>query len=269
MSTLKGDHAGGSSKSDGDGMSHASGWAFVLFGLASACARPATAQAIKSRGCHEPNISIGVLEASGTVRFQVAKDGKTASGSVAAVMANGASLAGLQSAAERQLSACRFDTRQVQTFPLTVEVQIRFDSLEAWFSDPRITLDQRAPEPVPIDSAPGAGPFPATLFLVDERPRQQGCQVTAMTPRFPVGSSVQDLMFTSSMTQNMRSGAALVRYEVKADGRVDKGSIEVLRANSGVVREHIIRTISKCRFAPARIGGMPVAVTATQLLWLD
>ena len=241
----------------------------VLFGLAGAFARPATAQVIKARGCHEPKIAIGVMEASGTVRFQVTRDGKTASGSVAAVMANGASLAGLQSAAERQLGACRFDTRKVESaFPVTVEAQIKFDSLQAWFSDPRITLDQRASQPVAIDSPPGAGPFPATLYLVDERPREQDCQVAVMPQRFPAGHSIQDMSQTAWLTQNYQFGAGVVRFEVKEDGRVDEHEIEVLRTTSPQVREKLSKTIAKCRFAPGRIGGVPVRVVTTEVLWL-
>lgn len=250
-------------------MHHASRWTFVLLGLASAGVRPVAAQAIRSRGCHEPKIPIGVLEASGTVRFQVTKDGKTAPGSVAAVMANGASLAGLQSAAERQLSACRFDTRKVSgAFPLTVEVQIRFDSLQAWFSDPRITLDQRVPEPVAVDSSPGSGPFPATLYLVDERPREQNCQQAMMAQRFPEGHSIQEIVQTVQLTQDRQFGWGVVRFEVGDNGRVDAHTIEVLRAKSTDVREKLMKSIARCRFAPGRIGGVPVPVVTTEVLWL-
>jgi hypothetical protein len=184
-------------------------------------------------------------------------------------MANGASLAGLQSAAERQLNACRFDTRKVEaTYPVTVEAQIKFDSLQAWISDPRITLDQRAPQPVAIDSAPGAGPFPATLYLVDERPREQNCQVAVMPQRFPAGHSSQDIAQTAWLTRNYQFGAGIVRFEVKEDGRVDEHSIEVLRTSSPQVREKMSKTIAKCRFAPGRIGGVPVRVVTTEVLWL-
>ncbi|HEX6992420.1 MAG TPA: hypothetical protein VF151_11060 [Gemmatimonadales bacterium] len=250
-------------------MKCSSGWILVLLALATACARSATAQVIKARGCHEPRIAIGVMEASGTVRFQVTRDGKTASGSVAAVMANGASLAGLQSAAERQLGACRFDTRKIESsFPVTVEVQIKFDSLQAWFSDPRITLDQRAPEPVAVDSAPGAGPFPATLYLVDERPREQNCKVAMMPQRFPTGHSVQDFLQTAQLTQGYESGWGVVRFVVKEDGRADARSIEVLRTSSSHVGEKMAKSIARCRFAPGRVGGVPVSVVTTEVLWI-
>jgi hypothetical protein len=252
-----------------DDMNRASRRTLLLLGLASAGVRPAAGQVVKSRGCHEPKVPIGVLEASGTVRFQVTKDGKTAPGSVAAVMANGASLAGLQSAAERQLGACRFDTRKVnRTFPLAVEVQIKFDSLQAWFSDPQITLDQRAPEPVAVDSPPGPGPFPATLYLVDERPREQNCQEAMMSQRFPEGHSMQEIMQTVHLTQDRQFGWGVVRFEVGENGRVDAHNIEVLRAKSTDVREKLIKSIARCRFAPGRIGGVPVAVITTEVLWL-
>lgn len=250
-------------------MSRASSFILLMLGLACISARPAAAQAIRSRGCHKPKVPIGVLDASGTVRFQLNRDGKPASGSVAAVSANGASLAGLQSAADRQLSACRFDTRALKrSFPLTVEAKIRFDTLQAWFSDPVVTLDQRTPEPVTIPGSPGPGPFPATLPAVDERPREQGCQAAMMSQRFPAGHSIQDFMRTAELTQSYQYGAAVARFEVKEDGRVDERSIEVLRATTPLLREKVMKTVAKCRFAPGRIGGVPVRVLTTEILWI-
>lgn len=176
---------------------------------------------------------------------------------------------GLQSATERQLSACRFDTRKLhRTFPLTVEIRVNFDSLEAWISDPHVTLDQRTPEPVAIDSPPGPGPFPATLYLVDERPREQNCQLAMTSPQFPAGHSIDDLMLTLRLTQDYGRGWSVVRFEVGESGRVDKDNIEVLRASSPQVRDKVMKTIEKCRFAPGRIGGVPVRVLTTEVLWL-
>lgn len=241
----------------------------LTVGLLTLGGRLATAQTFKIRSCHRPKVPIGVMDASGLVRFQVARDGRPAPGTVAAIAAKGSSLAGFQSAAERQLSACRFDTGKLKReFPLTVESRFTFDSLKVWLSDPVVTLDQRAPVPVALEPPPEPGPYPADMRLVDERPRQEGCQVVSGTPRYPTGSSVQDLMLTTSLTQSNRIGSAVVQYEVKPDGRVEKGSIKVLRASSNLVRDQVARSIAKCRFAPGRIGGAPVAVTTTQLLWL-
>lgn len=79
---------------------------------------------------------------------------------------------------------------------------------------------------------------------------------------------MQEIMQTVHLTQDRQFGWGVVRFEVGENGRVDAHNIEVLRAKSTDVREKLIKSIAKCRFAPGRIGGVPVAVITTEVLWL-
>lgn len=229
----------------------------------------AAAQVLKLRGCDHPRIPVGVLNASGTVRYQIGADGRTVTNSVAALSSDGASLPGLQSAAERQLSACRFDARSLnRPFPVAVEAQIKFDSLKIWFSDPVVTLDQSAPAPVADDGGFGNDPMPVMFPLVDERPRVIRCKAVA-PPRSSYSSdeSTETMLRRIQLDVHFRSGGVVIRYVVRPDGKVSKQDIQVLATSNPLIRDRMLKTIAGCRFSPARAGGVPVAVVTTQLLW--
>ncbi len=248
------------------GLTHSALFAVLLL----ACVTGAGwAQVLKLRSCKEPKVPIGRMDASGVVRFQIGQDGRPLAGTIATLKANGATPVGLQSAAERQLTACRFDTRHLERrYPVTAEANIRFDSLQAWFSDPVITVDQRRPDPVPLGANVGPGSFSARLAIVDERPRGVHCNAAMQPQYFPSGQSMQEVYNTLQLTGNFGRGVALVRFIVRDDGRVDKKSIEVLAASASVMRKRIVLSLAKCRFAPGRVAGRPATVIVTQQIWL-
>ena len=51
--------------------------------------------------------------------------------------------------------------------------------------------------------------------------------------------------------------------EVDRDGRVVEGSIEVIREDNPTATAAFLKDLRKCRFTPARIGGMPVPFKMT------
>jgi len=216
--------------------------------------------------CSEPKKTpLGFVSGQGRVQFEVSQSGRADTLTVRVVESSRLSAPALRSAIVRVLIACRHKSL-ADRLPAVVTQSFMFDSStfspgtasivpEAWSQSD--TLNTRPSE------IPGPGPYPVTSPLLEERPRALACQV-ADPPRM-MGSGLDAI----ATQQHMREGWVRLRFVVDSNGRSIEESISIVASSNPASSHRAVETIERCKFAPGRIGGIPVAVILFQELTME
>ena len=214
------------------------------------------------QSCMRPLAPLGQMEARAEVAFHLDREGRISPDSIRVLSAAGASDAGVLSYLQRLLPACRIKLGRA----LSRNTGIWF----AQFVDlasPKAPLDSvlralaAAPAVTHVQTPSAAGsiePLALADSRVEERPRVLACvrpPRLSQTVSMPA-SGVNE----AAATQSLPSGRVRMRYVVGADGRVQQGSVRVLGIDGADYARQAQTHMGTCRFAPARVGGQPVAV---------
>ena len=223
-------------------------------------------QPLGFKKCSAPKVPIGRVRGSGELLFDISAKGKPDTSTIQVLSATGISPAGLRSAVGRQLSACEFNTKDAH---LTGITKVR----QAWsFED----MKTRFGGAIPSDTGTAmllttavlpSGPIPDTAAILEERPRPLACN--GGPPMLPPGG---DLM--SGPDPSMETSApvteATATFELTIDttGKVIPGSVRTLQSSAPLTTDGMARNYSYCRYAPGRIGGIPVQTTVVEKMAL-
>lgn len=223
--------------------------------LALSAVRSAAAQSYGIGRCHPSPEGIGAVSAEGAVRYTLDAQGIPDTGSVSVLGAARISVAGYRSAVVRLLSGCRM---QHGDTPVAVTQGIRFDAGGAHLT-PALPATGTESALAITAPAPVTGPLDARDSIIEERPSWITCDrpprtrpVTASGP-----SAVADQnMFASASSAN--SGTITAALLIGSDGRVVKDSLKLVSTTNPANSSNLMRSLASCRFAPARIGGIPI-----------
>jgi TonB family protein len=206
------------------------------------------------------------MRADGIVAALLAPDGRIDTATTRVLQVESMSVAGYRSAASRLLSTCRFRiTGPKRDAPIPVVIALAFEGGPA-----QVSSAEQVPR---LDAGIEAGPvlLPTQLPLAAEDGRieesampDRGCTVwrdMQFTPRARM--TAEEYQRDLSVQMAERRGRVRVGFEVDVNGRVVESSIDVTTLDNAKLAENFVKTIKDCRFAPARIGGVPVPVTMT------
>ena len=231
------------------------------------------------RRCSRPKDPLGFVQSSGTVSFHVSKRGTVDIASLAVVSLTGGSVQGLRSALARQLPACRFRPAQEngRDSERSVVARVRFeiDTLRLEIvgtSDSALAL-----EPVALGiSVSSTDTVASTDSRLDELPRPFECRYESrdvvVTKVRVDGRFVENPPTPVPAMLNpppMPAGEALLAYVVPVSGKVDHSRIHVRRATSSTHASAGAARVASCKWAPGRVGGVPVAVRVSSLERFD
>jgi hypothetical protein len=221
---------------------------------------PLVAQGFPLDRCEAPRSPLGYLTGAGEITYRLKPDGRPDTITVAVITAQGVSAGGLRSAAVRQLAACRM-ARPEQA--LVVRQLVRFDSIRVMI-DPAVA-EESPVEVLAIDTVrPATRVYAARDSMLEERPRRIRCERGPGPPPGPGEqrfSSRQEAEEAFAREARNMSGRLRVRVVIGVDGRVIRDSTQVLESTNPNTTNSLLATISSCRYAPARIGGIPVAAS--------
>jgi hypothetical protein len=236
--------------------------AIVLAAPLGAQAAPDTVFALQR--CEVRHPLLGPMRADGIVAAMMTRDGTLDSATVRVLQVENVSVAAFRSAAARLLSTCRYRNASRHREPVPVVITLTFTG-----SDARLGPAEQVPQ-LEAGIEPGPVLLPTQLPLASEDGRIEesmlpGSQCTVWrsfsTPR--VYGSPADAGRDLNTQLAERSGRVRVEFEVGADGTVPPSSVRVQTSDNPKLLEIFTRQIVRCRFAPARIGGVPVPVRVT------
>jgi hypothetical protein len=221
---------------------------------------PLTAQHYALAKCDVPREPLGYLRGGGEVRYLLRANGRPDTASVAVIRADGISAGGYRSAVVRQLSACRM--ARPTNGPTVVRQGVRFDSIQVAI-EPAAPAERELPVLAIAEATPRVEVFAESDSLLEERPRLVRCERSA---GLPIRS--QERVFTSreeveaAIARDARdySGRLRARLVLDTTGRVMRDSIEVLESDNVNITNTLRANLGSCRYTPARIAGVPVAV---------
>ncbi len=218
------------------------------------------------RGCESRFPVVGPMRADGIVAGILGVDGRMDTSSTRVLQVESASVAAYRSAAARWLSTCRYlIPRNRPNPPLAVVIALAFDGSAAhvgpaeWVPQLEAGLES-APALVPTQDLPLA---PEDRRIEESALPAAGCNVYRDFGATRVFGSVAEARRELNTQLAERSGRVRVEFEVGRDGRVVEASVKVLEGTNAKAAEHFVKAIRQCRYAPARVGGVPVPVRMT------
>lgn len=248
-----------------------------LFAIVATCLGAVSASAqsgITLRKCDEPKTPIGMLpKGYGSIAYQLGKDGKPDTASIAVLKVIGLSAPAFHSVAARELSACRFDVGKPEPGKSVLVVSdVTFsDSAHVEIGTTSATPDSGTPmsldaSPLPKESLPLA----VDDRRIEERPRRlsckapQGPRMTSVTGRGSSQAAAQAdarSQIEQQMDQwNQTHGGVLVaEILVGADGKPGS-QVRVISVSNPMAAQNLAEIIGGCRFAPGRVNGVAVPV---------
>lgn len=238
---------------------HLAAIALVLPVLLSAQA-PAPGDSLRLRECRTPEEPLGIFTANGRAAFRVGPDGRPDTSSVRVLDVTIVSPAAYRSATTRLLSACRF-RMPGRSDTLAVELALDFEGLPL----PPVGAIVLAHLPAGLAIAPVLVPTEG-LPLADDDARleeypllDQRCRgVGPVSPPSGMYTSLTALMAAFDEWGRRNAGRLTVVLEIARDGSVVPGSVAIEDAEDPRAAARLAERLGRCRFAPARIGGVPV-----------
>lgn len=219
------------------------------------------------RSCESRTPVLGPIRADGLVTIMLQASGALDTASIRVLQVESVSIAAYRSATARLLSTCRYRaTGEKSRYPLPVVIAIQFQG-----GPTQVGPAEQVPQ---LDAGLEPGPVllpTQDLPLASEDRRieesampDRRCTVwhdMNFTPRARMTASEYQRDLSVQMAE--RRGRVRVTFEVGADGQVAESSIDVTTLDNAKLAARFVKTIKECRFAPARIGGVPVPVTMT------
>ena len=219
--------------------------------------------------CEEPKVPIGALgKSTGIVSFQLSRDGKPDTTSLAVLKVLGLSVAGFKSVAARQLSACRFSVPKSVNAATLVIATVNTDAANVGIGTATVPDAVSVPLAVePFTLARDTMPFAEDDARVEERPRRYNCSVgggkittirgtgsTAAEARADAQRQMQDAQARDAVTHEGRLTAIL---RVSAEGKPGSALRVISSTNPGAT-QYLGDLIGSCKYVPARILGVAV-----------
>ena len=248
-------------------------WLVVVAGVSPAAAqggRPPdpTDSTFPIRDCSFPEGAVGSLSADGVVAYLLDRNGRPDTTTLRVLSVGRISVAGYQSAVRRRLSGCRFRLpRGLKPEGIAVSQGVDFapDRQSMRTANRLDSLPAGLPL-VPVLIPTEGLPLPVGSRLLEEHPVMSG----GSSCRPPSNGSPPGGTFRSEEEANRafdtwaaeNSGRVLATVEVGVDGRAVPGTARTIETDNPRVANNLLRTIEKCRFAPGRIGGVPVPAIA-------
>lgn len=210
--------------------------------------------------------TVGPLRADGRIGFLLQPNGKVDTATIRVLEANAISVAGFASAASRFLGGCRFRVpRPRLAGPTPVEGRVEFRGDNVLLEPVRAvdTLSDALPAGIvliPTQDLPLAGGD----RRIEESPMPMpGCRVGFDLPAVTFGRTAADVRRRLNAEVAEQRGNLRIEVEIDRGGRVVEGSILILSGDNPKATESFIKQVKRCRFTPARIGGIPIPFTLT------
>ncbi|HEV8123092.1 MAG TPA: hypothetical protein VGP80_02535 [Gemmatimonadales bacterium] len=240
-------------------------FAIVLGGLAGFPGLLPAQTGISPKRCEPPRTPIGDLKGSGRVAYRVGSNGRPDTATVIVLATQGLSAGALRSAARRALSGCRYENRDLPTpRPALLSQAIMFDSTGA-----RLAPAHPASPDTLTALEVGVVTMPELVHdddpALEERPRVVECRSSRAPPppEPPTAYRDRDEAQAAMAARAQRgTGDLRARVTVGPDGKVVPGSVVVLEASNQDAVYELKRMAEGCRYAPGRIGGVPVTAEA-------
>lgn len=213
------------------------------------------------RECKTPSLPVGPMGARGQVALTLDKDGHPDTASVRVLAAAPVSEGGFRSAVSRQFTGCRWNVPKRFTPGTPVTVAVRFKGIlvevDAAVVD-SVLAEGLTPRPVLLPTS--QFPLPIGYRGLEELPGLgDACKPSGVgsPPSGPFRSRAEaDAAFDRWAEQN--SGDVSMVFEIGPDGLVVGSSLVIESSTNPNVTNRIRDAVVRCRFAPARIGGIPV-----------
>jgi hypothetical protein len=214
--------------------------------------------------CGRPSAAIGSMQATGTAVFMVDRNGRVHQlDSVRIATAIGSSAAGLRSTLLRYLPGCRFARqRELGREPIwaSAQVEIRHDTVLL----SSVKVESAPPATITRElGTPQARVYEPDDGLLDERPRITNCQLAfreEITTRRRIDGVPEPEPPGFLLPQRRARGVIEVLFVLDERGRVDKKSFQTASNADPELAAMAVNRLSQCRFAPGRVGGVPVRV---------
>lgn len=233
--------------------------AFLLPVVVAAQA-PTPGDSLRLRDCHAPEEPVGLFTAIGRTALRLDPNGRPDTSSIVVLDVSIVSPAAYRSATARFLSGCRFRMPRSSD---SVAVQLPLDFEGVARPPVAAVVLNRVPEGVAIMPAlvPTQGlPLDDDDGRLEEYPLlDQRCKgVGPGSP--PTGMYTSLMALNASLNEWGRRnvGRLTVVLEIARDGSVVPGSVQVEDAEDPQAAAMLAERLGRCRFAPARIGGIPV-----------
>ena len=235
----------------------------TVVGLAvSASISRAQSPSVAFKECHEPKVPLGMIHAQGVVMYQADRDGRPDTSSVRVADPRNISAAGFRSAVVRFLSSCRLALNPKPDAAVSILQQFTFDSTQVRFAPggtPPTMVERR-------DSiAPPPGPVDDTASVLEERPRPLGCR-SAVPSDQVVSARARTRADAQAAVQEQLArdtGTVEARYVVGPDGKMVEETFAVVGSTNLALAGTLSDNVKRCRWAPGRIAGVPVATRMT------
>jgi TonB family protein len=241
------------------------GAAFVLAGASRLTAQAANDTAFALRGCESRVPVMGPMTADGIVAAMLGADGRIDTATTRVLQVESVSVAAYRSAAARYLSTCRYRTSGAKgRYPLPVVIALAFarQTQRAGPAEQVPQLDAGiAPAPVliPTQDLP--------LEPIDRRIEEFPMPLPGCSPTRTIGTRVYSSLAAARRDINAQlaeiRGNIRVELEVDRDGTVVPSSVVLVSYDNPNVADTFVEALRKCRFIPARIGGIPVPFKLT------
>ncbi len=253
---------------------HAVATAAALLLVAACSAPPQSARPLAGfqlRKCGEPSQPLGILRGQGIVRYMLDASGRPDTATLAVLQVSDLSIAEYRSAVTRELSACRMRVPGDRLpAPVRVAQRVAFDSVSLQVAPALPGADSLAPamtEPANYMLPPG--PYASRDPVLEERPRKMGCSLDIYRGEAPPQGPFPNRAAAEAALADWRrrnSGTVSLRMEIAADGTVPRDSITVTSTDNPMVADRLLASVTSCRYAPARIHGVPVAVVGSAVV---
>jgi len=242
--------------------------AAMTFVVAFGAAGQSAEYAIKK--CDEPKVPIGALpEGTGTISYLMGKDGRPDTATIAVLKVSGFSVAGFRSVMARRLAACRFSGGTGSAAVTVVSEIAQLDSMTLQVASTTASAPAGAPLTIeglgiPLDSFP----LPLHDRRIEERPLRLSCNAARTPPPVAISGrgatraqavqDAQDQMRMVQLQQSTKYGGTLVaEVRVGIDGKPGP-QVRVIEVTNRLAVQTLADIIATCRFAPARIRGVPI-----------
>lgn len=227
---------------------------------------------ITLRKCDEPKAPIGMLpKGFGSVSYQLGKDGKPDTTSLAVLKVIGLSAPAFRSVAARELSVCRFDMGKPEPSKnVTVVSEVTFsDSMRVEIGTTIPTAESGNPMSLSVSPLPKESlPLAADDRRIEEHPRRLQCKppppprIISVTGRGSSAASAQADAQSQAQQQMQQwaqthSGVLVAEILVGTDGKPGS-QVRVISVSNPMAAENLAELIGGCRFAPGRVNGVAV-----------
>jgi hypothetical protein len=236
----------------------------VTAALAVVSAGDSAAQSYSVKECDSPPPALGILHGVGQVSYLIDAKGHPDTASIRVVSTDSISFGGMRSAAARELATCTFGVpSHAGKGSQSVFQQISFGGKKVFMSVAMATAALESDFTPPKPKLP-TEPLEVLDPRLEERPRQLACdRAPNYPPIFGTPTSVQAANAARADWELRYSGRVVFRFVIGVDGRPEDGSIVVVSSTNPALTNIQRAVIPSCRYAPGRIGGLPVRTFMT------